>query len=323
MGITLTHKVRLDPTHKQEEYFNKACGVARFTWNWALAEWDKQYRSGNKPTGLGLKKSFNAIKAAKYPWMYEVTKYAGQQPFIHLQRAFNSFFKKGSKYPRFKKKGRNDSFYIGNDHIKVEGRKIQIPKLGWVRMREDVRFSGKICAATISRTADKWFASLNVELDERPRTCESQAGVGVDLGIRHLASLSNGERYEGPRPLKKRQRKLKRMQRQLSRKQKWSSNRNKARMKVAKIHYRISCIRQDALHKLTTHLTGNFGSIAIEDLNVRGMMKNHTMARSIADMGFHEFRRQLSYKAEMRGNYVKIVWIDGSRHQSVVVSAKV
>ncbi len=320
-AITLTHKIRLDPTCKQENYFRQACGVSRFTWNWALAEWKKQYDAGKKPNGLDLKKQFNAIKPIEFAWTYNVTKYASQQPFIFLQTAFRRFFSNKSNYPQFKKKGVNDSFYIGNDHIKLDKCKIHIPKLGWVRMREALRFSGKVISATISRIADKWFVSLNVELDQPPVSCENQAGVGVDLGAKRLATLFDGAsmmKIKGPKPLNKLLKKLKRLQRQLSRKQQGSANRHKARMKVARVHYRIASIRQDGLHKLTSYLTGNYGAIAIEDLNVKGMLKNRYMARAIADMGFHEFRRQLLYKAQMRDNHIEIVdrWFPSSKRCS-------
>jgi putative transposase len=320
-AITLTHKIRLDPTCKQQNYFRQACGVARFTWNWALAQWKRQYEAGNKPNGLDLKRQFNAIKPIEFAWAYNVTKYASQQPFIFLQTAFRRFFNHQSNYPQFKKKGVHDSFYIGNDHIKLDQRKIHIPKLGWVRMREALRFRGNVISATICRTADKWFVSLNVELDQPPAVCENQAGVGVDLGAKRLATLFDGAAMmsiDGPKPLNKLLKKLKKLQRQLSRKQKGSRNRHKARMKVARLHYRIASMRQDELHKLTSYLTGNYGAIAIEDLNVKDMLKNRYLARTIADMGFHEFRRQLVYKAQMRGNHIEIVdrWFPSSKRCS-------
>lgn len=315
---TLTHKIQLGPTYKQMRYFRQACGVSRFTWNWALAEWKKQYEAGKKPTGLSLKREFNAIKPIEFPWMYEVTKYASQQPFIFLQSAFRAFFQKRAKYPQFKKKGIHESFYIGNDHIKIEGKRIHMPKLGWVKMREELRFSGKVISATISEVAERWFVSLNVGLYQEPHFCESQAVVGVDLGVSRLATLSNGEKIEGSKPLKERLNKLKRLQRQMSRKQKGSNNRDKARKRVAKLHYRISCIRQDTLHKLTSYLSNKFAAIAIEDLNIKGMMSNHTLARSIADMGFYEFRRQIEYKAQLRSNHIKVVdrWFPSSKRCS-------
>jgi transposase len=191
-AAALTHKIRLDPTGKQQTYFRQACGVARFTWNWALAEWKRQVQAGKNPNALELKKQFNAIKPVQFAWMYDVTKYASQQPFIFLQSAFKRFFNKQSNYPQFKKKGVHDSFYIGNDHIKLDGMKIHIPKLGWVPMREALRFSGKVISATISRTADKWFVSLNVTLDQPPLGCENQAAIGVDLGIKRPATLFDG-----------------------------------------------------------------------------------------------------------------------------------
>ena len=118
-AVTLSHKIRLDPTFKQQNYFSKACGVARFTWNWALAKWDEQYLANEKPNALALKKEFNGLKNSDFPWVYEVTKYASQQPFIHLQRAFQAFFAKRTKYPKYKKKGIHDSFYIGGDQVRL------------------------------------------------------------------------------------------------------------------------------------------------------------------------------------------------------------
>jgi putative transposase len=300
-GPTLAHKIRLRPNREQEKYFLRACGVSRFTWNWALETWKKGYEKGEKPNALELKKRFNALKAEEFPWTYEVTKYASQQPFIYLQSAFQRFFQKQSRYPRFKKRGYNDSFYIGGDHLKFEGKRIRIPKLGWVRMRESVRFSGKINSATVSRAADHWYVSVSVELSEKPKPCENQEGIGVDLGVNRLATLSNDEMFEGPKPLKKHLKKLRKLSRQLSRKKKYSKNRDKARIKLARLHLRIRNIRQDALHKLTTYITKSFDGIAIEDLNVKGMVRNRHLARAILDMGFYEFRRQLVYKSMLRG----------------------
>jgi len=315
MEIRLSHKICLDPTYKQEQYFRQACGIARFTWNWALAEWKSKYEAGFKPSAFELKKQFNAVKPIEFPWMYEVTKYASQQPFIHLQTGFNRFFQGLGAYPKFKKKGHHDSFYIGNDHIKLDGKHLKLPKLGWVRMREVLRFSGKVISATISRVANKWFVSLNVELDQAPKSCDSQAGVGVDLGIKALATLSNGDAFEAPKPLKKFLKKLKRMQCSLSRRVKGSQNRQKLRQKIALVHAKITNIRQDSLHKLTHYLTDSFGGIVIEDLNVSGMLKNSKLSRAIADIGFYEFRRQLEYKSQVKGNYLLIAdrWFPSSK----------
>lgn len=319
--INLSHKIELAPTYKQMNYFSQACGIARFAYNWGLARWQELYQQGEKPSGFSLKKEFNAIKKNLYPWTYDVTKYACQQPFIHLQQAFNRFFAKDSQYPNFKKKGVHDSFYIGNDHIKVKGNYLKLPKLGWVKMKEACRFIGKIVSATISRVADRWFVSLQIQLQEHPKRCESQAIAGVDLGINKLATIYDGKEvieFAGAKPLKCLLKKLAKAQRQLSRMQKGSRNRAKQRMKVARLHYRIRCIRQDYLHKLSTFLVMNYGTVIIEDLNVQGMMSNHRLARSISDMGFYEFRRQLEYKAELYGNHVEVVdrWFPSTKQCS-------
>ncbi len=267
---------------------------------------------------MGLKKQFNAITGEEFPWVYEVTKYAAQQPFLHLQTAFRNFFANRARYPRFKRKGVHDRFYIGNDHVKLASKRIWIPKLGWVRMREELRFRGSVVSAVVSRTADKWFVSLAVELEEVPQRCESQAAVGVDLGTNRLATLSTlsgGEKIEGPKPLRRELKKLRRCSRRLSRKQKGSKNREKARLTLARLHYRLRCIREDTLHKLSTYLTNNYAAIALEDLNVKGMWSNRHLSLAIADMGFYELRRQLEYKAVLRGNHIEVVgrWFPSSK----------
>ncbi|RKZ75216.1 MAG: transposase [Candidatus Parabeggiatoa sp. nov. 1] len=320
MAVTLSHKICLDPTYKQEQYFKQACGTARFTWNWALNEWQHQYESALKPTALKLKKQFNAIKKVDFPWTYEVTKYASQQPFMFLQTAFNRFFNGTSSYPKFKKKGHHDSFYIGNDQFNVKGNRLKIPKLGAIKMHETLRFCGELVSGTISRIADKWFVSLSVKLESAPTSCESQAGVGIDLGIKSLATLSDGEIFEAPKPLKKYLLKLKRFQRRLCRRQKESHNRYKLKQQIAK----IVNIRQNSLHQLTSYLTTHFGGIAIEDLNVKGMLANHKLARAIADIGFYEFRRQLEYKSKLKGNYLLIAerWFPSSKQCSACGNKK-
>jgi putative transposase len=174
-------------------------------------------------------------------------------------------------------------------------------------MREPLRFTGKILSATISRVADRWFVSITVDVpDPQLPKAENQGVVGVDLGVSALATLSTGEVIPGPKPHKALLSRLRRLSRSLSRKQRGSANRAKAKAKLARLHARIAAIRQDALHKLTTSLTRRFHTIAIEDLNVHGMMANRHLARSIADMSFFELRRQLQYKAAMRGGQVVV-----------------
>lgn len=319
MIIQLAHKIELDPTNVQRGYFIRACGTARFTWNWALAEWNRQYEEGLKPSGPALKKAFNAIKKEQFPWVFDVLRDANSQPFSNLQKAFKDFLKGTKKRPNFKKKGVDkDSFYIANDKFKMEEDRIHVPKLGWVRLKETFCNFGKILNATVSRTADKWFVSICVEMDITPATCENQAVAGVDLGIKNLATFSNGEMIEGAKPYKKLQKKLRRLQQAFSRAQKGSKNREKLKRKIARLHYRISCIRHDTLHKLTSKLVRNFSVIVIEDLNVCGMLKNRKLAKAISDMGFHEFKRQLKYKAVISGVNVIIAdrWFPSSKRCS-------
>lgn len=307
-----SHKIALQPNNQQSTYFTKACGVARFAFNWGLAEWKRQYEAGGKPTDASLRRQLNAIKREQYPWMLEVTKNAPQMAMIHLGQAFRNFFAGRAKYPSFKKKGVHDSFMLTNDQFSVDGKRIRIPHLGWVRMREELRFSGKIMSATVSRKADKWFASITVDTEDISPLCESQAVVGVDLGVNRLATLSDRTKITGAKPHRTLLNRLRRISRALSRKQKGSKNRAKAKTKLARLHGRIANIRNDELHKLTTSLTKRYGVIVIEDLNVKGMMANRHLARAVGDMGFHEFRRQLEYKSAMRGGTVMVA-IDGLR----------
>ena len=310
--MLIAHKIRLDTNNAQATYFARASGVARFAYNWALAEWQRQYEACKldanlpKPSQAALRRQLNRIKREQYPWMLEVTKNAPQMAIMQLGDAFKNFFAGRAKHPTFRKKGIHDRFSLTNDQFAVDGSRIRIPNLGWVRMREALRFTGKIMSATISRMADKWFASITVENrdDSHLPKAQNQGAVGVDLGVSALATLSTGETITGAKPHKALLSRLQRLSRGLSRKVKGSENRKKAKAKLARLHARIANIRKEALHQLTTKLTRQFHTIGIEDLNVKGMAKNRHLSRAISDMGFFEFGRQLKYKAEMRGGQV-------------------
>ena len=299
---------------RQRTCLAKAAGTARFSYNWALAEWKRQYEECQKnpklkkPSEGALRKQLNAVKREQFPWMLDVTKCAPQMAIMQLGEAFKNFFAGRAKYPQFRRKGEDDRFTLTNDQFKVSKGKLHIPKLGEVRLREELRFKGKITSATISRKADRWFVSITVELTDLShlKTAENQGIVGVDLGVSALATLSTGEVVIGPKPLKRLIRKVKKLSKSVSRKEKGSANRQKEKEKLAKTHAKIANIRKDGLHKLTTDLTSRFHTIVIEDLNVSGMVKNRKLARAISDMGFYEFRRQLTYKAAMRGGEVVV-----------------
>lgn len=321
------HIIELKPNNKQATYFKKACGIARLAYNWALAEWMRQYEADkiyrdeckklgltvdenklHKPSQGKLRKQLNAIKREKFPFMLEVTKCSPQLAIIQLGNAFKRFFKGESKYPQFRKKGVNDRFSLSNDQFRIDGKRIKIPNLGWVKMRENLRFNGKILSAKVFKQGEKWFASIAVELSEvvKPLT-KTGKHVGLDLGITDLATLSDGTKIKAPKPLKHKLKKLQRLSKSLSRKQKGSSNRTKAKTKLSRLYYQIGCIRKDFLHKLTTCLIKTYDTIAIEDLNIKGMVKNKKLARAINDLGFYELKRQLIYKANQFGKTIKSV----------------
>lgn len=317
----LAHKIELKLNNKQKTYFAKAAGVARFSYNWALNEWQKEFAAGLKPSDPSLRRKLNSIKRTEFPWMLEVTKNAPQMAIIQLGQAFRNFFAKRAAYPRFRKKGIHDRFTLSNDQFTVDASRIRIPNLGWVRMRESLRFEGKILNATVSRCADKWFVSINVET-AKPipfSAIENQVAVGIDLGLTSFATLSTGEVITGPKPHKAKLNRLKRLSKSLSRKQKGSANRKKARAKLAKLHYQIANIRNAAIHKLTTQISSNFSTIVIEDLNVKGMVRNRKLSRSISDMGFYEFRRQIEYKSELKNKKVIVAdrWFASSKICSI------
>ena len=248
---------------------------------------------------------------------------------MNLGQAFRHFFAGRADYPTLKKKEKRDSFSLTNDPFVVKGRAVHIPKMGWVRMHEALRFPGKILAGTISRTADRWFLSITVEMPDPPVLCpEHPRVVGVELGVYALATLSTGEKIVGPKAYAATLKKLRRLSHQFSRQMEdakvrsglkpgepvpkgmripWCKTMWKTQKRIARLHLRIANIRTDALHQLTTDLVERFDVIASEDLNVAGILKNHPLARRIADRGFGELRRQLEYKAAPRGKTVVVV----------------
>jgi putative transposase len=327
--VRLAHKIALDPTPEQAVYFARASGVARFAWNWGLATWQqeyamwREYQCGPRPSEVSLRSALNAIKAAAFPWMLEVTKTAPQQAIKNLGAAFKNFFEGRAKYPKFKKKGvARDSFRADNgpdkahpNAVQVDGKRVKLPIIGWIKMREAVRFVGNIKSAIVSRTADRWFVSLSIEVDHVPPVRETQVVGGVDLGVKTLATLSDGTVIKGPKALRRNLKTLRRCSRAHSRKVKGSANRRKSAARLARLHARIANVRQDALHKATTEIVRKFTVIGIEDLNVRGMMANHCLALAISDIGAFEFRRQLKYKAPMNSSRVAVAdrWFPSSR----------
>jgi putative transposase len=298
------HKIRLNPTSEQANYLARAAGTSRFVWNWALAEWNRQYEAGEKPTTLKLKKQFNEIRREQFPWTWEVTKNASDQPFLDLGKAFTAFFAGNARRPRFKSKKRSKpSFSLANDQLELGDHRMWIPKLGWVNMAENVRFTGKVTGARITKTAEWWFVSIQVEIPETVPV-NRPAAVGIDVGLNRLATLSTGEGVENQAFLKTALKQLRQANKRLHRRKPGSKNREKARRQVARLHYRITCMRDDVLHKLTTRLANCYGMIGIEDLNLKGLLKNRRLSRAFSDAALGKLLCLLDAKVEQRGGQV-------------------
>lgn len=350
--ITISHKIELVPNNKQKSYFRKAFGCARLAYNWGLAEWQRRHKEGEKVDAYGLKKAFNAIKKEEYPFVLEVTKYATQQPFINLGKAFKKFFedlKRGAvSYPQFKKKKDNEGgFYIGGDQVSLsdtnrnskalkkmphnERQKrqyLKVPNLGWVKMTERLRFIGKVNGVVVSQQGDKYFASFSVQVTEEeyrrthPKTCSCRENrnAGIDLGIKSALVLSDGVVVENPKPLKDNLRKIKRISRQLDKRthartkqerlegKKKSKNYRRLSVRLFNAQRKVANMRRDFTQKVTTILATHYTHIALEDLNVKGMVRNHHLAQSVSDVAFGELCRQIEYKSLLNG--VKVLKAD-------------
>ena len=300
------HKIRLHPTPEQATYFAKAAGTARFCFNWAVAEWQKQYEAGEKPSALDLRTQFNEIKKDQFPWVYDVTKCAVEGAFMDVAAAFKNFFEgrkagRTTGYPRFKSKKRSrQSFYLANDKFTVGDHWIDVPKLGRVNMAESLRFSGKILSARISKTASWWFVSITVDLPNEV-ALNTHPPVGVDVGLNRLATLSDGRRYENQRPLTHHLKKLRRLNKELARRSKGGKNWLKTRNKLGRVHYEIACIRLDWLHKLSTEIARTSGMVAVEDLHVKGLIRNRCLSRSFSDAAVGKLLDLLESKVPRQG----------------------
>ncbi|MBD0343425.1 MAG: IS200/IS605 family element transposase accessory protein TnpB [Coleofasciculus sp. Co-bin14] len=311
--MLLGFKTELKLNPGQRVLLRQHAGVARHAYNWGLGLCQQILENNltnpeekiKFPTAIDLHKWLVAIVKPEYCWYYEVSKCAPQYALRHLADAFKAFFSKKRGFPRFKKKGRNDSFTVDGSLV-VAHRKIKVPVIGWIKTYERLPQGVKPKSVTISRTVDRWFVSFKIEVE--PTITEKKVDiVGVDLGINHLATLSTGEVFNGIKAYKKHEKKLARLQWLNRHKQPHSSNWKKAQLKIARLHQKIANIRKDTLHKITSYLAKNHGILGIEDLNVSGMMANHKLAKAIVDMGFFEFRRQLEYKCQLYGSKLVVV----------------
>ncbi len=326
--MRLAYRAEIRPTPRQRAALLQHAGNARWAYNWGLRQHRAAYEQWvelGKPkrwkgwlNAISLHRDLNALKKALpedggVPWMYEASKASPQEALRDLDKAFKNFLSGRARYPRFKSRNRGIGGFRLTGTIKADNRTIQLPVIGRVKFQPGERGYlpwGKHAQVSVTEKAGRWFVSV-VGPEVVEATPNGNPEVGIDLGVAHLATLSDGTVIENPKALQRGQRKIKRLQQEVSRKKKGSANRGKARAKLARAHARVRNVRRDALHKATTSIATRFGRVIIEDLKVKNMTRSgrgkRGLNRVVLDAAFGEFRRLLEYKGKVYGCSVEAV----------------
>jgi putative transposase len=325
MKILQAFKFQLRPNGQQERDMRRFAGACRFVFNKSLALQNEMHDAGNKYVPYTRMTAWLVEwkGSPETQWLKESPSQPLQQVLKDLDRAYKNLFQKRASYPRYKKRGQNDSFrYPQGVKLDQGNNRISLPKLGWISYRNSRQVVGEVKNATVSQSCGKWYVSIQTEREVSEPQHESASMIGVDVGVAKFATLSDGMIYEPVNSFKSNQKRLAKLQRQMSRKVKFSKNWGKTKRKVQNLHSRINNIRRDYLHKVSTTISKNHAMIVIEDLKVANMSKSAAgtvsqrgrnvraksgLNRSILDQGWYEFRRQLEYKQLWRGGQVIVI----------------